>query len=151
VPEACKQCFCGVERGRCVGLTNSPPSSSPLSRQCGILNISQTCRLPRAVTGIAYFYPWFLTVRQTPRHLVAEIPARQLLRRRQNCFVVEAGICSLTNCPKCSFLVLPHSGRNAEGIPRKRKSFLAQESSVAEELDSILAAVGVRFVEYAAY
>jgi hypothetical protein len=32
-------------------LTTLPPSMSRLSRQCGILNISQPCRLPRLVTG----------------------------------------------------------------------------------------------------
>jgi hypothetical protein len=41
-----------VKRGRCVGLT----SVSRLSRQCGILNISQPYRPARPVMGIALLY-----------------------------------------------------------------------------------------------
>jgi hypothetical protein len=48
-----KNCFWGVERCRCVRLTNSPPCLIQLSRQCGILNISQHCGSARPVTGIA--------------------------------------------------------------------------------------------------
>jgi hypothetical protein len=47
-----KKCFWGVMCGACLGLTALPPSMSRLSRQCGILNISQPNRPPRPVTGI---------------------------------------------------------------------------------------------------
>jgi hypothetical protein len=48
-----KKCFWGVERGWCTGLITLPLSVSRLSRQCGILNISQLYRPPQPVTGIA--------------------------------------------------------------------------------------------------
>jgi hypothetical protein len=40
-------------RGRCIGLTTSPPSVSRLSIQCGILSTSQPYK---PVTGIALLY-----------------------------------------------------------------------------------------------
>jgi hypothetical protein len=42
--------------GGCIGLTTLPPSVSRLSRQWGILNISQPYRPPRPVKGIALLY-----------------------------------------------------------------------------------------------
>jgi hypothetical protein len=45
-----------VKRGRCVGLKASPPSVSRISRQCGILNISQPYRHPWLVKGIALLF-----------------------------------------------------------------------------------------------
>jgi hypothetical protein len=51
-----RKCFWGVELGRCVRLTTSPPSVRRLARQCAILNISQPNRLPRPVTGIVLLY-----------------------------------------------------------------------------------------------
>jgi hypothetical protein len=46
----------GVESGRRGGLTPTPPSVSPLSGQCGILNISQPYRPPRPEMGIAVLF-----------------------------------------------------------------------------------------------
>jgi hypothetical protein len=51
-----KNCFWGAERGRIVRPTTSSPSVSPLSTQCGILNISQSYRPPRPVTEIALLF-----------------------------------------------------------------------------------------------
>jgi hypothetical protein len=46
----------GVKCGGCAGLTTLPPSVSRLSRQCGILNISQSYRPPQSVAGIALLH-----------------------------------------------------------------------------------------------
>jgi hypothetical protein len=52
------KCFWGVKCGRCVGLPTLPPSMSRLSRQCGILNISEQHRPPWPVTGITLLFYW---------------------------------------------------------------------------------------------
>jgi hypothetical protein len=49
-----KKSFWDVKCGWCVGLTILPPSMSRLSRQRGILNISEPFRPPRPVTAIAF-------------------------------------------------------------------------------------------------
>jgi hypothetical protein len=46
-----------VKCGRRVSMTTSPPSVSWLSRQCGILDISQSYRPPRHVIGTALLFP----------------------------------------------------------------------------------------------
>jgi hypothetical protein len=50
----------GVKRGQRISLKTSPLSVSRLSRQCGILNISQPYRSPRPVTGIALLFSFYL-------------------------------------------------------------------------------------------
>jgi hypothetical protein len=61
------KCFWGVKSGQCVGLTILLPSVSRLSRQCGILNISQPYRRPRPVTEIALlFFLYILAYHRIP-------------------------------------------------------------------------------------
>jgi hypothetical protein len=47
--------FVGIKRSRRARLTNLPPSVSRLSRQCGILDISEPYGTPRSDTEIALF------------------------------------------------------------------------------------------------
>jgi hypothetical protein len=47
--------------GSKVRLSTLPPSVSRLSRQCGILNISQAYRPPRLVTGISLLFFFYFT------------------------------------------------------------------------------------------
>jgi hypothetical protein len=62
VPKAEKLCIWGVERGRFVELTTFRPSVSRLSRQCGIINVSQPYRRPRPVTRIDLLFSTFLNM-----------------------------------------------------------------------------------------
>jgi hypothetical protein len=55
--------FVNVERGRRVRLKTSLPSVNRLSRQCLILNISQTYRLPQSVMGKVLLYLYVDDVR----------------------------------------------------------------------------------------
>jgi hypothetical protein len=65
-----KKCFCLKKRGLLVRLTYLLPSVSRLSKQCGILNISQPYRPSRSLTGIALLYFTFLYFDLVPRRLV---------------------------------------------------------------------------------
>jgi hypothetical protein len=49
-----------VKCGLFVGLTTLPPSVSRLSRQCGILNISQPYRPPQPVKRIAFLFLFYI-------------------------------------------------------------------------------------------
>jgi hypothetical protein len=51
-----KKCFWGAEGGRRERLTNHTVIVSRMSRQCGILNISQHYRPPRPIWGITLVY-----------------------------------------------------------------------------------------------
>jgi hypothetical protein len=64
--------FWSVNCCGCVGLITLPPSVSQLSRQCGILNISQPCRPPRSVTGIALLFTFY----PSARNVEDNIPCR---------------------------------------------------------------------------
>jgi hypothetical protein len=59
------KCFCGVERGWRARLTTLLPSVSRLSRQYGILNISQPHMPPWHVTGIAFWCEKMINMWQT--------------------------------------------------------------------------------------
>jgi hypothetical protein len=49
-----------------VGLTTLPPFVSRLSRQCGILNISQPCWPPRPIMGLDLFFLYNFTEQVDP-------------------------------------------------------------------------------------
>jgi hypothetical protein len=50
-----KQCVWGVEHGRCVRITTSPPSVSRLPRECGIVNSSEHYGPPALISFPVFF------------------------------------------------------------------------------------------------
>jgi hypothetical protein len=68
------------ELGRCARQTISPPFVSLLSKQCGILNISQFYRPPYPITGLAplFMYMMFVPNRkhiyELPRPVTGSFP-----------------------------------------------------------------------------
>jgi hypothetical protein len=66
----------GVKCGWCVGLTTLPPSMSGLSRQCGILNISQPYRPPRPVNGDSFIWSQSLCL---PNYLSTSVSLRMYI------------------------------------------------------------------------
>jgi hypothetical protein len=71
--------FWGVKCGRCVDLTTLPPSMSQLSRQYGILNMSQPYRPSQPVTGIALLFSFYIYVPEISQVLIKHVFCRALL------------------------------------------------------------------------
>jgi hypothetical protein len=123
-----KNNFWGVKCGWCVRLTNLLPSMSQLFRQCGILNISQPCRLRRPVTGIAFFFSLCLSLIEAPRAVdciskSVDGPATELSDKGPRCVGVPE--CCTSEVVGESFL-----GPQYQPLPinlRKPFSFMSQE------------------------
>jgi hypothetical protein len=115
----------GLERGRCVGLTNLPPSVNRLSRQCRTLNISNRYRPSRPDVRIALLLPSsiILTI-GLRRFLFAEI-----LRGLIWSDVDRSHLC----LPQRSFRFLPPRTSGGEGRANARDSaILARQLSWQE-------------------
>jgi hypothetical protein len=68
-----KSFFWGVKHGWYRRLTTLPPSVCQLSRQCGILNISQLYMPPRPITGIAFSFKRLMKQNITVKILMEQI------------------------------------------------------------------------------
>jgi hypothetical protein len=70
-----EKCFWGVDHGQRIRLTTKPPSVSQMSRQCEILNISQSCCSPWPVTRITFYYENGITAKTLLQYLCIALTA----------------------------------------------------------------------------
>jgi hypothetical protein len=68
-----KKYFWRAKRFRCIGLTTLLPSVNQLSRQCGILNISQSYRPPLPITRIALLLHFYDLENASNFHLLSPL------------------------------------------------------------------------------